>query len=159
MDQLDLPHHTAVPKSCALPLPSKLVMMMMNKYSTATAILALFYVPFALCGEPTVGLITAFGGEYFAVVNMLEGETRNVTSTANRLYTIGNLGGVTVAVTISGVGMTNGAMTSQNMMDTFPDIETFMFSGIAGGVNPENHIGDVVIVEKWAQHQHQKLIR
>lgn len=32
-------------------------------------------------------------------------------------------------------------------------------SGIAGGVNPDNHIGDVVVAAQWAHHLHQKMIR
>jgi len=51
----------------------------------------------------------------------------------------------------SGVSMVNAAMTTQLALDRFP-ISHVLFAGIAGGINPSNHIGDVVIPERWYHH-------
>jgi adenosylhomocysteine nucleosidase len=51
----------------------------------------------------------------------------------------------------SGVSMVNAAMTTQLALDRFP-ISHVLFAGIAGGINPERHIGDVVIPDKWFHH-------
>ena len=51
----------------------------------------------------------------------------------------------------SGVSMVNAAMTTQLALDRF-DISHVLFAGIAGGINPSNHIGDVVIPARWHHH-------
>eukprot|EP00884_Botryococcus_braunii_P004280 jgi/Botrbrau1/13853/Bobra.0056s0088.1 len=50
-------------------------------------------------------------------------------------------------------------MTAQHLIDKWPSVKTILFSGIAGGVNPDNKVGDVVVAAKWAHHLHQKMIR
>lgn len=51
----------------------------------------------------------------------------------------------------SGVSMVNAAMTTQLALERFP-VRAVFFAGIAGGINPAHHIGDVVIPEKWFHH-------
>jgi adenosylhomocysteine nucleosidase len=51
----------------------------------------------------------------------------------------------------SGVSMVNAAMTTQLALDHF-NISHVLFAGVAGGINPSNHIGDVVIPDRWYHH-------
>ena len=51
----------------------------------------------------------------------------------------------------SGVSMVNAAMNTQRALDHFRISHVF-FAGIAGGINPERHVGDVVIPEHWHHH-------
>lgn len=51
----------------------------------------------------------------------------------------------------SGVSMVNAAMTTQLALARFP-ISHVLFAGIAGGINPAHHIGDVVVPDKWFHH-------
>lgn len=51
----------------------------------------------------------------------------------------------------SGVSMVNAAMTTQLALERFP-ISHVLFAGIAGGINPAHHIGDVVVPDKWFHH-------
>lgn len=51
----------------------------------------------------------------------------------------------------SGVSMVNAAMNTQLALSRFP-ISHVLFAGIAGGISPNNHIGDVVIPERWFHH-------
>lgn len=51
----------------------------------------------------------------------------------------------------SGVSMVNAAMNTQKALDRF-QISRVFFAGIAGGINPARHIGDVVIPERWYHH-------
>ena len=51
----------------------------------------------------------------------------------------------------SGVSMVNAAMNTQKALDHFRISHVF-FAGIAGGINPARHIGDVVIPERWYHH-------
>src|SRR5690606_18538493 len=52
---------------------------------------------------------------------------------------------------MSGVSMVNAAMSTQLALDNF-NISAIVFSGIAGGVNPSYHIGDVVVPARWGQY-------
>ena len=52
---------------------------------------------------------------------------------------------------LSGVSMVNAAMTTQVALDRFA-VTGIVFSGIAGGVDPDLNIGDVVVAERWGQY-------
>lgn len=51
----------------------------------------------------------------------------------------------------SGVGLTNAAMTTQLMIDTY-DPRLVIFSGIAGALDSSVRIGDIVVSRKWYTH-------
>src|SRR5262249_10583680 len=59
-------------------------------------------------------------------------------------FTTGILRGIPVVVVLTGVSVENAAMVTQLMIDHF-NVNHLLLSGIAGGVDPANHIGDVVI--------------
>ena len=50
---------------------------------------------------------------------------------------------------LSGVSMINSTMVTQLMVDHF-QVQRLVMSGIAGGVNPAHHVGDVIIPDRWA---------
>lgn len=66
-------------------------------------------------------------------------------------FTTGRLNGQAVVLLLSGISMTNAAMNTQRVLDHFR-ITHVVFSGIAGGVNPGLHIGDVAVPERWGQY-------
>jgi adenosylhomocysteine nucleosidase len=70
-----------------------------------------------------------------------------------RVFWIGKLEGKDVVVVNSDVGMTNAAMTAQLLIDKFKSKE-IIFTGICGGIDPENNIGDIVIPEFWVTHDY-----
>ena len=47
--------------------------------------------------------------------------------------------------------MTNAAMNTQLVLDRFR-VTHLLVSGIAGGVNPALHIGDVTVAQRWGQY-------
>ena len=67
-------------------------------------------------------------------------------------YTTGKLAGNDVVLFLTGVSMVNATMTSQIALERF-NITGIVFSGIAGGVNPDLNIGDVTVAEQWGQYQ------
>jgi adenosylhomocysteine nucleosidase len=63
----------------------------------------------------------------------------------------GEVDGKDVLVVETGMSMVNAAMALQLTLDRFP-VTHVLFAGIAGGIDPSLHVGDVVIPERWAYH-------
>jgi adenosylhomocysteine nucleosidase len=107
---------------------------------------------------PLYGIITAFAPEIAEFTRLFDANFGTVEYAGRRFFQ-GVLCGKQVVITVCGIGMTNSAQTTQLMIDRFnPDY--LLFSGIAGGVNDDTtNVGDVVIVQRWAENQHQKFIR
>jgi adenosylhomocysteine nucleosidase len=96
---------------------------------------------------PRIGIVSAFGAE--ADILLAQTKSKHVWAINGNQFTSGILQGTPVVIVLSGVSMINASMTTQLMLDHF-HIERLILSGIAGGVNPANHIGDVVVAERWA---------
>jgi adenosylhomocysteine nucleosidase len=73
-------------------------------------------------------------------------------------FSVGVLRGKPVVLFLSGVSMTNAAMNTQLVLDRFR-VSHLVFSGIAGGVNPDLHIGDVTVAQRWGQYLEVVLAR
>ena len=73
-------------------------------------------------------------------------------------FVVGTLEGRHVVLFLSGISVVNAAMTVQLALDHFM-IDRIVFSGIAGGVDPGLHIGDVVIADRWGQYLELLLAR
>lgn len=113
------------------------------------------WVPPALAAGPRclsectqrIGIVSAFGAEADILI---EQTMRKRTWRINgNCFTTGVLRGNPVVIVLSGVSMVNATMVTQLMLDHFR-IERLVMSGIAGGVNPANHVGDVLVPERWA---------
>ena len=120
----------------------------------AAALLALGLAP-ALAAKPAcltectprIGIVSAFGQE----ADILVAQTRSPHTWAingNR-FTTGMLRGEPVVIVLSGVSMVNSTMVTQLMVDHFR-VKRLVMSGIAGGVNPAHHVGDVIVPDRWA---------
>ncbi|MFL6699746.1 MAG: 5'-methylthioadenosine/S-adenosylhomocysteine nucleosidase [Vitreoscilla sp.] len=96
---------------------------------------------------PRIGIVSAFGQEADILVAQTQAPHRWVIN-GNR-FTTGTLRGVPVVIVLSGVSMINSTMVTQLMVDHFK-VERLVMSGIAGGVNPAHHVGDVIIPDRWA---------
>jgi adenosylhomocysteine nucleosidase len=96
---------------------------------------------------PRIGIVSAFGQEAAILVARATGK-RSFTINGNR-FTTGTLAGNKVVIVLSGVSIVNSTMVTQLMIDHF-HVERLIMSGIAGGVNPARHVGDVIIPERWA---------
>ncbi|MCJ1961553.1 5'-methylthioadenosine/S-adenosylhomocysteine nucleosidase [Novosphingobium mangrovi (ex Hu et al. 2023)] len=98
---------------------------------------------------PRTVVMTAFAPEWDALAPAIV-EPREYS--ANGLtFLAGTLEGKPVVLMQSGVSMVNAAMNTQLVLDRFK-VKRIVFSGIAGGVDPELSIGDVVVARDWAQY-------
>lgn len=96
---------------------------------------------------PRVGVVSAFGAEADLLLAATTEKEQFVLN--GNSYTTGTLAGNAVVIALSGVSMVNAAMTAQLMLDHF-GVTHLVMSGIAGGLNPAHHVGDVLIPERWA---------
>ncbi len=97
--------------------------------------------------SPRLGIIAAFGQEADLLLHSMQNKKENLIN--GKTFTTGTLHGTPVVVVISGISMVNAVMTTQMSIDHF-NLKGLIFSGIAGGVNPALHVGDVVIAKSWA---------
>ncbi|KAA8734770.1 5'-methylthioadenosine/S-adenosylhomocysteine nucleosidase [Acinetobacter qingfengensis] len=96
--------------------------------------------------NPRLGIIAAFGQEADLLLESTSDKKEYFIK--GRKFVTGTLQGAPVVITLSGISMTNAAMTTQLMIDHF-QLTGLVFSGIAGSLNPELHVGDVVIAKSW----------
>jgi adenosylhomocysteine nucleosidase len=114
----------------------------------------LVFLSFA-CGKtyykPQVAILFAFEDEGRLLISKME--LTDSLNTNGRIFWKGKLQGKDVVVVESGVGMTNAAMTTQLLIDKYSP-EKILFTGICGAIDSANHIGDVVIPQKWVTHDY-----
>ncbi len=105
---------------------------------------------------PRLAIVSAFEPELKQI--LAKTQQKKQYEVNGRTLTTGMLAGQQVLLFYSGVSMVNAAMNTQAAIDHFR-ITGILFTGIAGGVNPNLQIGDVVIPEQWAQYQEQVFAR
>lgn len=115
---------------------------------------ALLWAPQAPAAErfddtPRIAVISAFEPELVLLLDELEHPRKYSANGVE--FTTGSLQGKPAVLFLSGISMVNAAMNTQLALDRF-NVSHIVFSGIAGGVNPSLHIGDVTVVERWGQY-------
>lgn len=105
--------------------------------------------PAALDDTPRIAIISAFQPELTLLQGRIEQPRKHTLNGVD--FTTGTLQGKPIVMFLSGVSMTNAAMTTQLALDRFK-VSHIVFSGIAGGVNPALRVGDVVVAQRWGQY-------
>ncbi len=98
---------------------------------------------------PRTAVISAFEPEWTALQAMLVGREEHVVE--GIIFLTGTIEKQPVVLFLSGVSMVNASMTTQMALDRFT-IRRIVFSGIAGGVNPQLRVGDVAVPEQWSEY-------
>lgn len=98
---------------------------------------------------PRIAVLSAFEPELSLLLAQLQSPARQQINGVD--FTTGTLAGKPVVLFLSGISMVNATMNTQLAIDRF-NVKAIVFSGIAGGVNPALHIGDVAVPEQWAQY-------
>jgi adenosylhomocysteine nucleosidase len=102
-----------------------------------------------LDSTPRVAVISAFEPEWKMLKSRVEGMKSHPVNGVE--FVTGRLGGRPVLLFLSGVSMVNAAMTTQLALERF-DVTGIVVSGIAGGVDPSLHVGDVLAAGRWGQY-------
>jgi len=109
-----------------------------------------------LDGTPRIAVISAFAPELTVLLPQVQNPVKHRANGVE--FTTGTLSGKPVVVFLSGISMTNAAMNTQLALDRF-NVSHIVFSGIAGGVNPGLHIGDVTVPAQWGQYMEWLMAR
>ena len=99
--------------------------------------------------KPRIAVASAFEPEWLELRKDIKDPVEHVINGAS--FITGTLAGKDVVLFLSGISMVNAAMNTQIALDRFK-VRSILFSGIAGGVDPALHIGDVVIADQWGQY-------
>ena len=123
---------------------------------SATWILLLTLFALVIGAEPTVNV--AILGAFDEEIRLLEAKLPNPkTHTIEKLrFVTGFLNGQNVVIASTGIGKVNAAMTTTLAIEHFRPNHV-IFSGVAGGLNPDLHLGDIVIAQRTSQHDLGKL--
>lgn len=103
---------------------------------------------------PVTGILGAFSEEIESLDNSIE--DRKVQTIEGIPFVTGKLKGRKIVLALTGIGKVNAAMTATLLLEHFKP-EEVLFTGIAGGINPDLLPGDIVIAEKTVQHDLGKL--
>jgi adenosylhomocysteine nucleosidase len=120
-------------------------------FSLVLFLLFISFVQSSVQAKGKIALMYAFDQEGALLRNKLSLE--DSVFAKGRIFWIGKLEGKDVIIVNSGVGMTNAAMTTQLLIDKY-NPEEIIFTGICGGIDSSNHIGDIVIPDSWATHDY-----
>jgi len=94
-------------------------------------------------------IITAYEPEWVELRAALHEPTQYLIGRTT--FLTGTIEDKPVLLFLSGISMVNAALTSQLAIDRF-NVSRIVFSGIAGGVDSERSIGDVVVPSQWSEY-------
>lgn len=99
------------------------------------------------CGK--IGIIGAMEEEVALLVQQMEGASE--ATKAGILFVEGSICGMQAVVCRSGVGKVNAAVAAQLLIQSF-GAEAIVFTGVAGALDPELEVGDMVISSDCMHH-------
>jgi len=103
----------------------------------------------------TVGIMSAMEIELeFISQDMLIERTDTI---AENVYKIGTINNIRCVAVHGGIGKVGAAYTAQTLIMHY-DVDAVIFTGVAGGINPELHIGDIVIAENVVYHDFGQIL-
>ena len=96
-----------------------------------------------------IGIMGAMKEEVADVIELLSNPTETITG--QRSYISGEINGISTVVVFSRWGKVAAAATVSALIHEF-GITELIFTGVAGGINPDLKIGDIVLGERLVQH-------
>ncbi len=96
-----------------------------------------------------LGIMGAMPEEVDQVIACIE--DKEIVERGGRLYYRGNLYGQPVVAVFSRWGKVAAATTASNLILEFA-VDKIVFTGVAGAISPELNVGDIVIGQRFFQH-------
>ncbi len=111
--------------------------------------MALLLILICLGPMKKIGIISAMDEELVLIEQTMKVE--HVDTIAQRVFTSGKIKGRSCLCVKAGFGKVNAALTAEILILQYK-VDAIIFSGVAGGINPQLGVGDVVISKKVAHH-------
>lgn len=117
------------------------------------SLILLFFCVSGSAADSYIAVTAAYQPEIAAIREVFQANKTKISETRIRGITFETLDfhGKKLLVFSTGMSLTNAALSTQLALDHFP-ISAFLFSGIAGGINPNLQPGDVTIPARWYYH-------
>ncbi|KPJ74529.1 hypothetical protein AMJ52_00345, partial [candidate division TA06 bacterium DG_78] len=96
-----------------------------------------------------LGIIGAMDEEITLMKEYMKIE--KVDTITQRIFAIGKIEETPCICVKAGIGKTNAALTAEILMREY-NVDAIIYSGVAGGINPELGIGDIVISRRIFHH-------
>ncbi len=93
-----------------------------------------------------IALVSAMHEELAAVLARLPDEQKTVV--AGREFWVGHWHGHEVVAVLSRIGKVAAATTATTLIERF-GVTRIVFTGVAGGLAPHIHVGDVVVAREF----------
>jgi adenosylhomocysteine nucleosidase len=103
----------------------------------------------------TIGIIGAMDEELVLIKQDMQIE--NTDTIAQRIFTEGTIQEIQCVCVKAGIGKTNAALTAEILIMKY-HVDAIVYSGVAGGINPNFSIGDVIISQRVVHHDFGHLI-
>ena len=94
-------------------------------------------------------LVSALHEELAAVLGLMPDEQQQTVG--GRVFWRGHLHGHEVVAVLSGIGKVAAATTATALIERF-GVQRIVFTGVAGGLAPGVRVGDVVVAQRFLQH-------
>ena len=97
-----------------------------------------------------IGIMGAMREEIEPILELVDEIDGEIDYAGNKYYKA-KYNGLELVIAYSKIGKVNSALTASTMIEKF-GIEIMLFSGVAGAINENLHIGDLIIATKLCQH-------
>ena len=96
-----------------------------------------------------IGIMCAMREELEPILKLVK--VKEIVEYAKNKYYLARFGKLDLVLTYSKIGKVNAATTAAILIEKF-DIKKLLFSGVAGAIDKELKIGDLIIASKTCQH-------
>ncbi len=104
--------------------------------------------------QPALGIMSAMDIELEMIKENMRIE--QIDTIAQRIFYKGTLKEIPCVCVMAGIGKVNAALTAEILIMHY-NIRAMIFTGVAGGINPELGIGDIVISQSVVHHDYAHL--
>ncbi|MCK4250503.1 5'-methylthioadenosine/adenosylhomocysteine nucleosidase [candidate division WOR-3 bacterium] len=109
----------------------------------------------SLSQQEPIGIISALDEELAFIKEDMVIET--VDTVSNRIFTIGKIYDMPCVCVKAGIGKVNAAMTAEILILKY-SVDCVIYNGVAGGIDPDLDIGDIIISKTIIHHDFGQLM-
>lgn len=111
--------------------------------------------------QPNIAVVTAWRPELDALHSMVPNATEVALprSREDIRYYHGNIYNRNIVYFESGVGATDSAISTSDVLSRYPTVKNVIVAGVAGSLSPDIEIASVVIPQRWYDYSRQLYAR